>query len=72
MSKLDLHGVKHQDVKRKVIRLIEDHWDSGDTLKVITGNSDKMKDIVISVVKEYKLNFSEGDFFNPNVINIHT
>ena len=47
MSRLDLHGVKHEDVFRKVIHFVEDSWDSGDEVDIITGHSGAMRDIVI-------------------------
>ena len=42
MNKLDLHGVRHDDVERLVENLIllNDSW------KIICGNSDKMIEIV--------------------------
>ncbi len=42
MEKLDLHGVRHDDVERLVENLIllNDEW------KIICGNSDKMIQIV--------------------------
>lgn len=63
-SEIDLHGVSHKDVKNKVIRFIEDHWDCGESLKVITGNSPRMQKLVIEVAKEYKLKNSIGTPFD--------
>tara|TARA_R100000995_G_C3422096_1_gene94446 strand:+ start:358 stop:564 length:207 start_codon:yes stop_codon:yes gene_type:complete len=42
MKKLDLHGVRHQEVERLVenLVLLNDSW------KIICGNSDKMIEIV--------------------------
>jgi hypothetical protein len=60
MKKLNLHRTRHSIVKRKVIRFIEDNWGSGEEGEIITGNSLKMKAIVISVLKEYKLDYSYG------------
>ena len=52
MKTLDLHNVRHKDV----IHQVEDFlaWEELPA-KIITGNSDKMKQLVISVVKRYKL-----------------
>lgn len=58
--KLDLHGTRHADVERKVIRLIEAHWGQNVELEIITGHSNKMKSIVCSVLDEYKLAYSVG------------
>ena len=56
-KKLDLHGVRHEDVRQKVINVIEDNWDTDNTIEVITGHSPKMKEIVLSLVEEYKLGY---------------
>mgnify|MGYP003969763593 FL=1 len=61
---IDLHGVYHRDVKNEVIRFIENHWDSGESLKVITGNSPGMQKLVIEVANEYKLKNSIGTPFD--------
>jgi len=57
MRKLDLHGTKHADVRRKVIRFIEANWDCGEEVEIITGNSYEMKKLVTSVVSEYDLTY---------------
>ena len=69
-TKLDLHGVKHEDVRREVIRYIEDNWDSGDMVEIITGHSEKMKGIVFKVLMEYKLNY--GTLPNKGSITVVT
>ena len=46
METIDLHRVIHQEVRDKLIRKIESLWNSNRELKIITGNSDKMKEIV--------------------------
>jgi DNA-nicking Smr family endonuclease len=54
MMSLDLHGVKHHDVPRKIDEFI---WDIMQKKKtqcvIITGKSNTMKDIVKSCVKDY-------------------
>lgn len=52
---IDLHGVKHADVKRHVTHFIEDHWDSSETLDIITGHSNPMRCLVQDVLEEYNL-----------------
>ena len=64
MNKLDLHGTKHEDVRNKVIRFIEDNWSHGTEVEVITGNSGKMLDLVLDVVREYELGFRFGDYYS--------
>jgi DNA-nicking Smr family endonuclease len=54
---LDLHGNRYEDARRKVINFIEDHWNDGSELEIITGNSMKMKGIVFNVLDEYKLTY---------------
>ena len=49
-NKLDLHGVRHHEVRNKVIRLVEDNWGEGLNVEIITGNSDEMKSIVGNVL----------------------
>ena len=71
LHKLDLHGVRHDDVKSKVINFIEDNWSSEEDLEIITGHSSKMKGIVLNVLDEYKLPYTIGDMFNklaPKII----
>ena len=67
-NKLDLHGVRHHEVRNKVIRLVEDNWGEGLGVEIITGNSDEMKSIVGNVLDEYNLDYQVGTFFNPNTI----
>jgi len=58
--KLDLHRMLHRDVRRTVIRFIEEHWGKQTELEIVTGNSAKMKSIVIDVLDEYKLDYQIG------------
>jgi hypothetical protein len=64
--KLDLHGTKHRDVKNKVIRFVEEHWNKRRELVIITGNSVKMRDLVASVLEEYKLSYHVGYLFDDH------
>ena len=66
MKTLDLHGIRHEEVKKQLICEIEKLWNSGADLKIITGHSSKMKDLVKEVLKEYKLEYREGDLFGIN------
>jgi len=71
-EKLDLHGTRYDLAKSKIIRFIEDNWDTKLDLEIITGHSKKMKSIVIKILDEYKLNYRIGDFagLNKGFINI--
>jgi DNA-nicking Smr family endonuclease len=59
--KLDLHGVRHVNARQLVISLIEKYWNVQAELKIITGNSLKMKGIVIKVIKEYDLPYQVSE-----------
>jgi DNA-nicking Smr family endonuclease len=61
-DKLDLHGVRHGDATRKVIRFIEDHWDCGREIEIITGHSKVMRRIVEKTLEEYDLEFTINSF----------
>lgn len=66
MEKLDLHNTKHEEVRQKVIAIIEQHWDTDIELQIITGHSVHMKKEVINVIKEYKLSYTIGDRLGLN------
>jgi DNA-nicking Smr family endonuclease len=61
--RIDLHGVKHADVRQEVIRFVEKYWNTNTRIQIVTGNSPAMKKEVINVLKEYKLDYVIGDFF---------
>ena len=52
MKTLDLHNVRHKDVVRKVEDFLS--WEEL-PVKIITGNSERMKELVIGVVKRCNL-----------------
>ena len=66
MKKLDLHGIKHEDVRNEVIRAIESGWDSGEVLEIITGHSKEMKKLAKEVITEYDLPYKIGDELGIN------
>ena len=66
MKKLDLHRTRHDDAKRNVIRFIEDNWGSKEEAEIITGNSQRMKNIVMKVLQEYGLDYQIGRIFDVN------
>ena len=71
-TKLDLHGVRHIDVRSKVIRFIEDLWGKGINVEIITGNSVEMKKLVIEVLNEYNLEYFDGGILGVNNVVITT
>ena len=62
MKKLDLHRTRHEDVRSKTIRFVEDNWSSGEEVEIITGNSHKMKGLVEEVLNEYDLTYKKPVF----------
>ena len=71
-KQLDLHGTAHEDVKRKVIRFIEEYWNLDKELEIITGNSQKMRDLVIEVIEEYDLIYNIGKLYSTDKSRIIT
>lgn len=66
MFRLDLHRVKHEEAKGLTIRFIEQCWDLGTEVRIVTGHSNKMKKIVMGVLDEYDLKYYIGDRFGVN------
>ncbi len=60
MTRLDLHGTRHEFVKGKVVGLVEKYWDEPDQLTVVTGHSPKMRELVIEALDEYGLEYHIG------------
>lgn len=71
-DKLDLHGVRHHEVRNKVIRLVEKNWGGDSEIEIVTGNSDEMKNIVGDILDEYHLKYEIGSFFNSGCITTRT
>ena len=67
VKKLDLHQVPHAKVVSKVENFIY-NYETELPLEIITGNSDRMKEIVIETLKENKFDYELGDFFNNGYI----
>lgn len=66
MLKLDLHRLRHEEARRAVIRFVEEHWDSGLEAEIVTGNSQKMRGLVMNVLDEYKLIYQISRAFDIN------
>ena len=57
---LDLHGVRHADVSRKIDKFIGEHLMNGTkSVIIITGNSDEMKRLVNKALIDYGMNYDE-------------
>jgi len=64
---LDLHGCNYEDAKIKVENYVlcrQAYF----PLKIITGNSEKMKNIVIDFIKLNRFQYKVGDVFNQGYI----
>ena len=59
LDKLDLHGTYHKDVKQKLDTFLHNAVINNlAEVEVVTGNSDKMKEIVKTILAEYNLSGS--------------
>ncbi len=64
-NKLDLHGIKHEDVNR----LVENFVLLNETpLTIITGNSAMMRDLVVEVLEKHK--FVYENLISQSVITV--
>jgi DNA-nicking Smr family endonuclease len=55
MNKIDLHGVKHENVQRELDQFFWQMMQKGHSeVEVVTGISNTMKEIVKEVSKDYK------------------
>ena len=64
MEKLDLHGMPHYLVENDLVRTLNRLWNTNTELEIVTGNSERMKDIVMKVLREHGLEFQDGDMHN--------
>ena len=56
LYKLDLHGTFHKDVRKKVDKFINKYiLEKALEVEVVTGHSDRMKELVNEVLDEYNL-----------------
>ena len=68
MKILDLHGLRHHEARNACHLFINDNW--GEELKIITGNSKIMKNLVCEILIFYKLNFTLDNLWNMGYIII--
>ena len=69
--KLDLHGTFYRDVSTKVHRFISKCiMDKTQEVEIVTGNSDRMKEIVREVLSEYNLK-SESPIYNNGTLIVN-
>tara|TARA_Y100000593_G_scaffold76625_1_gene141713 strand:- start:1156 stop:1368 length:213 start_codon:yes stop_codon:yes gene_type:complete len=56
MKTIDLHGLRHWEADEALHIFINDNW--GDEIRIITGNSTYMKNLVCEILIFYKLTFT--------------
>jgi len=66
MKEIDLHNTSHHIAKEMVIRSIEDNFNSGNQIIIVTGNSESMKAICLSIASEYGLRAITGSPYDGN------
>ena len=64
METLDLHGIRHHDVDRLVENFV---LMKEPPMRIITGNSDRMIELVIKVLDKYNIDYER---FRPGQITI--
>lgn len=67
---LDLHGLTHSAASLKVENYVLTNQDKL-PMKIITGDSDKMKKIVIDFTKKFKFKIQLGEGNNKGFISIY-
>ena len=68
MKTLDLHNLLHYEAEEACHTFINDNW--GQEMRIITGNSAYMKNIVCEILIFYKLNFTLDNLYNMGYISI--
>lgn len=58
---LDLHRINHIDAEIFIDRFINTHWGKNILARIITGNSETMKDIAISKLNFYDIKYTIGN-----------
>ena len=72
METVDLHGVSHYDVSDILDKKFWECMNSNKKLlKIITGNSDRMKQFCVSSIKEYGFHYQIGDPINKGYILVY-
>ena len=58
---LDLHRIDHIDAEIFIDRFINKYWGQNISARIITGNSEAMKEITISKLNFYEIKFTIGN-----------
>ena len=71
MVEIDLHGLKHQEVKQDLENKILLHYNMGNfPIRVITGNSLLMRKIVVRAIENLKFKESNINTHNGSIVLI--
>jgi len=65
---LDLHGTEHHGVEAKVVNFI---LKNETPLKIITGDSDKMRNIVFYILEEHGMEYHPEFYTNYGAFIVH-
>jgi DNA-nicking Smr family endonuclease len=69
--KLDLHGKSHYEISNIVDQFIWEGMRRGKSeVEIVTGNSERMKEFVIDVIKDYRMDYKIGDLRNQGYIRV--
>ena len=69
MVEIDLHGLKHQEVKQDLENKILLHYNMGNfPIRVITGNSLLMRKIVVRAIENLKFKESNINTHNGSIV----
>ena len=68
MKILDLHGRRHGEVQHTCHMFINKNW--GQEMKIITGHSKAMKNLVESELKEYDIHYSFDNLYGYGYVMI--
>ena len=63
MISLDLHGVLHANVQGIVRMFLKKHRVNR-PLEIITGNSNRMRDLTVEVLREFSLDYEPKSYHN--------
>lgn len=69
VKELELHGIKHSEVENLVEKYVI-YNEKNLPLKIITGKSEQMKEIVINVLESHKYKYKIGDYKNQGYITV--
>ena len=68
IKKLDLHGIKHEDVDRLVENFV---LLNNPPIRIITGNSNQMRDIVVEVLSRHDMQYEQFRSSQITILNTH-